>query len=98
MKRHIAELSRLIPVPTIAYPNAGLPIEFGEYDESPEEMSGALKEWAEESLLNIVGSCCGSNPEHTKAIVDAVRGLKPRPLVAENLSSLSLAGLDVLHI
>jgi len=98
MKRHIAELSRLIPVPTIAYPNAGLPNEFGEYDESPEEMSGALKEWAEESLLNIVGSCCGSNPEHTKAIVDAVRGLKPRPLAAENLSSLSLAGLDVLHI
>ena len=61
-----------------AHPNAGLPNELGEYDLSPDEMAEHLEEWAESGFLNIVGGCCGSSPEHIKAISDAVDGVAPR--------------------
>ena len=54
------------------YPNAGLPNEMGEYDETPELMAGLLEEWARDGLINIVGGCCGTTPEHIRAIAAAV--------------------------
>ena len=61
-----------------AYPNAGLPNEFGLYDETPEPMAAAIGGFARDGLVNIVGGCCGSTPAHIKAIADAVAGVKPR--------------------
>lgn len=63
-----------------AYPNAGLPNAFGEYDESPDEMAAQIKAYMERGLINIVGGCCGTTPEHIKAIADMARGYKPREL------------------
>ena len=79
------------------YPNAGLPNEFGEYDESASHMAANLREYAENGLANIVGSCCGSRPEHTRAIADAVSGIKPRRRPSENPNTV-LSGLEVLEI
>ena len=61
-----------------AYPNAGLPNAFGHYDESPEHMAACLSEFAASGIVNIVGGCCGTTPEHIRAIADAVRGKPPR--------------------
>ena len=79
------------------YPNAGLPNEFGEYDESASYMAANLSDFAENGLANIVGSCCGSRPEHTRAIADAVAGIKPRRRPSENPNTV-LSGLEVLEI
>ncbi len=79
------------------YPNAGLPNEFGEYDESASQMAANLGEYAESGLANIVGSCCGSTPEHTRAIAEAVAGIEPRPRPSQNPNTV-LSGLDVLEI
>lgn len=64
-----------------AYPNAGLPNAFGQYDESPEHMASQIKEYAEKSLINIVGGCCGTTPPHIKAIAEVVKNYQPRKLV-----------------
>ena len=79
------------------YPNAGLPNEFGEYDESAEHLAGNLKEYVQSGLANIVGSCCGSTPEHTRAIADAVDGLAPRRRPEPNTNTL-LSGIEALEI
>ena len=68
-------MSRLADVPLAAYPNAGLPNEFGGYDETPDQTSTMLGEWARAGLINIVGGCCGTTPEHTAAIAAAVAGV-----------------------
>ncbi|WP_442846665.1 homocysteine S-methyltransferase family protein [Leeuwenhoekiella sp. H156] len=65
-----------------AYPNAGLPNAFGEYDETAEEMAAQIKTYLDKQLINIVGGCCGTTPEHIKAIADLVKDYKPRPLPA----------------
>ena len=78
LRQYLAELSRVAECAVSAHPNAGLPNELGEYDLSPEEMAEHLEEWAESGFLNIVGGCCGSSPEHIKAISDAVDGVAPR--------------------
>src|SRR5580704_1981443 len=78
MRAHIADLSRVADTLVCAYPNAGLPNEFGLYDESPEYMAGLLAEFAEAGLVDIVGGCCGTTPEHIRAIAQAVRGKPPR--------------------
>jgi len=93
MRPYIAELSRVADVPVSAYPNAGLPNQFGEYDEAPETTARHLREWASSGLVNIVGGCCGTTPEHIKAIADAVRGVKPRriPVIPPQLR---LSGLE----
>jgi 5-methyltetrahydrofolate--homocysteine methyltransferase len=62
------------------HPNAGLPNEFGEYEEGPEEMAAAVREFAESGFLNVAGGCCGTTPEHIRAIAEAVEGLPPRPI------------------
>jgi len=78
MRPFIAELAASAPVPTICFPNAGLPNELGEYDEHAEETAAIVREFAEAGMVNIVGGCCGTGPEHTEAIVRAVAGIKPR--------------------
>ena len=78
MRAHIAEMARVCDTLICAYPNAGLPNEFGHYHESPEDMARHLGEFADTGLINIVGGCCGTTPEHISAIAEAVRGKKPR--------------------
>jgi 5-methyltetrahydrofolate--homocysteine methyltransferase len=78
MRPYVAELAHVAPCLVAAHPNAGLPNAFGGYDETPEVTSSLLGGFARDGLLNIAGSCCGSTPEHTRAIADAVRDVAPR--------------------
>jgi 5-methyltetrahydrofolate--homocysteine methyltransferase len=93
MRAHVAELARIADTLVCAYPNAGLPNEFGLYDESPEFMAGMLGEFADAGLVNIVGGCCGTSPEHIRAIAEAVRGKPPRK-IPEVKPMLRLSGLE----
>lgn len=80
MRPHIEELSQIAECFTSAYPNAGLPNAFGEYDEQPHETAHIITEWAQEGFVNIVGGCCGTTPDHIKHIADYVKSFKPRIL------------------
>lgn len=80
MRPYIQELSDKAWVNVSCYPNAGLPNEFGQYDQSPEEMAEYIKDFAEHGFLNIVGGCCGTTPEHIKKIAETVKHLKPRQI------------------
>jgi len=80
MRPHVAELSRLAPGYTAAHPNAGLPNAFGEYEETPDETSALVAEFATAGIVNAVGGCCGTSPAHIAKIAAAVKGLPPRPL------------------
>ncbi|HXR82891.1 MAG TPA: homocysteine S-methyltransferase family protein [Hanamia sp.] len=80
MRPHIEELSEIANCYTSAYPNAGLPNAFGEYDEQPDETAHILEEWAKEGFVNIVGGCCGTTPEHIKHIAEQVKKFEPRKL------------------
>ncbi|TMA06684.1 MAG: methionine synthase [Deltaproteobacteria bacterium] len=93
----IEELSRLSHLPIFAYPNAGLPNEFGGYDMGPEELAKPLGAWAREGWLNLVGGCCGTTPEHIAAVVQAVRGARPR-IPPEPDGFTHLSGLEKLTI
>ena len=93
MRPHIAELSRVADTYVCAYPNAGLPNEFGEYDETPEMTAAHIRAWAEAGLVNIVGGCCGTTPEHIAAIAESVEGIAQRP-VPELPRALRLSGLE----
>src|SRR5690606_14006041 len=75
---HIEALAQVSPYYVSAHPNAGLPNAFGGYDETPEEMAATLREFAEDGLLNLVGGCCGTTPDHIRAIAEAVSGVAPR--------------------
>jgi 5-methyltetrahydrofolate--homocysteine methyltransferase len=88
MRPHIEELSQMASCYTSAYPNAGLPNAFGEYDEQPHQTAHIIEEWAANGWLNIVGGCCGTTPDHIKHIADEVRKYKPRelPVMEEMLS------------
>jgi 5-methyltetrahydrofolate--homocysteine methyltransferase len=97
LRQYIEELSRIADTHVSAYPNAGLPNEFGEYDESPEYMAAEIGEWAKNGWLNIVGGCCGTTPEHIKAIADAVSDYKPRE-VPELPRYTRLSGLEPFTI
>ncbi|MGW9685402.1 homocysteine S-methyltransferase family protein [Flagellimonas sp. 2504JD1-5] len=77
---HLEVVSAKTDYGVSAHPNAGLPNAFGEYDESPEEMASQIKEYVEKGLVNIVGGCCGTTPEHIKAIADLVIQYQPRKL------------------
>ena len=90
MRPHIEELSGIASCFTSAYPNAGLPNSMGEYDEQPHETALIIEDWAKEGFLNIVGGCCGTTPNHIKAIAQKARNYSPRPLPV-NAASLSLA-------
>jgi 5-methyltetrahydrofolate--homocysteine methyltransferase len=78
LRPYVAELARLAPVFTVAYPNAGLPNAFGGYDEGPEAMTAVLREFAREGWVNVLGGCCGTTPAHVRAFAEAVRGIPPR--------------------
>lgn len=78
MRPHLNELSGVATTFTCAYPNAGLPNAFGQYDESPDQTAAQVRRFAEEGLVNVVGGCCGTTPEHIRAIADAVSGMTPR--------------------
>jgi 5-methyltetrahydrofolate--homocysteine methyltransferase len=97
LRQYIEELSRIAETYVSAYPNAGLPNEFGEYDEGPEYMAEEIGDWAANGWLNIVGGCCGTTPEHIRAIAEAVSGHPPREL-PEREPRLRLSGLEALNI
>lgn len=97
LRQYVEELSNISTSYVSAHPNAGLPNEFGEYDESPEAMAIHIKEWAQAGFLNIIGGCCGTTPAHIKAIAEAVEGVKPRDPV-ENKHYCRLSGLEPLTI
>ncbi|MFZ2077577.1 MAG: methionine synthase [Xanthobacteraceae bacterium] len=97
MRAHIAELSRVADALICAYPNAGLPNEFGHYDEGPAEMAASLGEFAASGLVNIIGGCCGTTPEHIRAIARAVEGKPPRP-IPEIAPRLRLSGLEAFTL
>jgi 5-methyltetrahydrofolate--homocysteine methyltransferase len=93
MREHLEEISKEADTLVCAYPNAGLPNAFGEYDESPEAMAAEIAKFARDGLVNVVGGCCGSTPDHIRAIAESVRGFKPRavPTVAP---LMRLSGLE----
>jgi 5-methyltetrahydrofolate--homocysteine methyltransferase len=97
MRAHIAEIGRVADTLVCAYPNAGLPNEFGHYDESPSAMARQLAEFAESGLVNIVGGCCGTTPEHVRAIADAVAGKPPRQ-TPDVSPMLRLSGLEAFTL
>jgi 5-methyltetrahydrofolate--homocysteine methyltransferase len=93
LRPSVDEMARVADTLVSVYPNAGLPNEMGEYDESPEFMAGLLEEWAKDGLINIVGGCCGTTPDHIRAIAAAVSKYPPRQL-PEVEHKLRLSGLE----
>jgi 5-methyltetrahydrofolate--homocysteine methyltransferase len=84
MRPYLAELARLAECYVLSYPNAGLPNAFGEYDERPDETAALLRDFASSGFVNILGGCCGTTPDHIKAVGAAVNGVAPRPLPARS--------------
>ncbi|MDX8402249.1 MAG: methionine synthase, partial [Mariprofundaceae bacterium] len=97
LRQYVEELAATVPCRINVHPNAGLPNAFGGYDETPEDMAAEVREWAEAGLINIVGGCCGTTPEHIRAIAGAIAGLPPRR-VPDLPVETRLAGLEPLHI
>ncbi|MBD3410996.1 MAG: methionine synthase [Ignavibacteriales bacterium] len=97
MRPYIEELSRIATCRTSLYPNAGLPNEFGGYDETADYMAKILRDYADDGFFNIVGGCCGTTPDHIRAIAEAVEGLPPRK-PAEEDDHLKLSGLEPLVV
>jgi len=93
LRPHVKTLSGIADTLIMAYPNAGLPNELGEYDELPDTTAGFVRQWAEGGQVNILGGCCGSSPEHIAAIAQAVKGLAPRQLPTPE-TAMRLAGLE----
>lgn len=97
MRPHIAALSRTADTLVAAYPNAGLPNEMGQYDEEPSETSGAVSGWAKDGIVNILGGCCGTTPDHIAAIAKSVEGLTPRAPVSLP-ERMRLSGLEPFEL
>lgn len=97
LRPYIAEISRVADTLVLAYPNAGLPNDMGEYDETPEETSAHLQEWAEAGLVNILGGCCGTTPSHIKAIAQASQPARPRHPVTRD-RAMRLSGLEPFEL
>ncbi len=97
LRQYIAEVSTICDTHISAHPNAGLPNEFGEYDETPEEMATEIADWAALGYLNIIGGCCGTSPEYIKAIVDAVQKYPPRK-IPQIEKQCRLSGLEPQNI
>jgi len=93
LRPYVQELSRIAECRVSVYPNAGLPNEFGEYDQSDAEMAALVKEWAETGMVNLLGGCCGTTPPHIKAIADAVANANPRKLPVIE-PKMRLSGLE----
>jgi 5-methyltetrahydrofolate--homocysteine methyltransferase len=97
LRPHLAALAAIADTLVMAYPNAGLPNELGEYDEAAEHTAAQVRDWAESNLVNIVGGCCGTTPSHIAAIAGAVRDCTPRTVPALRSGTL-LAGLEPMLI
>lgn len=97
MRPYLAELSANAAIPVSVYPNAGLPNQFGEYDESPEEMGSHIHDFLQHGFANIVGGCCGTTPEHIAEIARQAKKAQVRKPVAAD-SNTSLTGLELLKI
>ena len=97
MRPYVEELSRICSCYVSCHPNAGLPNEFGEYDQKPTETARLIKEFAHSGLVNIVGGCCGTTPEHIKAIVNQIADTPPRKIKKFPIKT-SYSGLEPLHI
>jgi len=97
LRPYLSDLSMIADTCVSVHPNAGLPNELGDYDESPKYMAAAIREFAESGLVNIVGGCCGTTPEHIKAISDAVADVTPRS-IPEVQQHTTLSGLEPLII
>ncbi|CAM4081000.1 methionine synthase [Acinetobacter pragensis] len=97
MRPHVKTISDVADTFVSAHPNAGLPNAFGGYDETPEETAAFIKEFAESGLINITGGCCGTTPDHIRAIYNAVKDIKPRQ-VPETQPACRLSGLEPFNI
>ncbi len=97
MRPHVAELARVADTLVSAYPNAGLPNAFGEYDEEPHQTSHELHEWAKDGIVNILGGCCGTTPDHIAHVAQAVAGVAPRA-IPERPKAMRLAGLEPFEL
>jgi len=97
LRPYIEELSRVSNTLISAHPNAGLPNEFGEYEETAEQTAAIIKEFAQQGLVNIVGGCCGTSPEHIRAIANAVKGIEPRKKAVLE-PACRLSGLEPFNI
>ncbi len=97
MRPYIGEISRVADTRIIAYPNAGLPNDMGEYDETPDQTAAHVGEWASSGLVNILGGCCGTTPDHIRAIAAAAKSAKPRR-PAERKRAMRLAGLEPFEL
>ncbi|MGZ5326784.1 MAG: methionine synthase [Actinomycetota bacterium] len=98
IRPYVEDLARVAPIPVACYPNAGLPNAFGGYDETPETTSSLLGSFARDGLVNIVGGCCGTTPDHIRMIADTVRDLAPREVPAPGESVTSFSGLEPFRI
>jgi len=97
LRPHLAAVAAIADTLVMAYPNAGLPNELGEYDEAAEQTAAQVRQWGEHGLVNIVGGCCGTTPLHIAAIAGAVRDCTPRAVPARRPGTL-LAGLEPMLI
>ncbi|MDR5898284.1 methionine synthase [Halomonas vilamensis] len=97
LRPYLEELSTKADTFVSAHPNAGLPNEFGEYDQTPEEMAAIVSEFAQSGLVNIIGGCCGSSPEHIRAIAESVADMAPRKIPTRN-AACRLSGLEPFNI
>ena len=95
MTPYVKELSDKAPFFVSAYPNAGLPNEMGEYDESPKAMALQLEDFLKRNLVNIIGGCCGTTPEHIEAICNKIKSYKPR-LNSKTSGYSTFSGLELL--
>ncbi len=97
LRPYIKELSQISEFAVSSHPNAGLPNEMGEYEQSPEHMAELIEEWARDGYLNVIGGCCGTTPEHIAAIAEAIKGHEPRR-IPEREPALRLSGLEPLNV
>ncbi len=97
IRPHLDAISSLASIPTFVYPNAGLPNELGEYDESPESMAKTIKEFATAGMVNMVGGCCGTSPDHIRAIKKSVEGIPPRKIPKPS-PYMQLSGLEPFRL
>ena len=97
LRPHLEEISKLVPTYTLAYPNAGLPNQFGEYDQTPEMMGAFIQDFIQSGFINIIGGCCGTTPAHIKKIAQIAKTAKPR-VRPEVPHHTRLSGLEALTI
>ncbi|HJW25782.1 MAG TPA: methionine synthase [Rhodocyclaceae bacterium] len=97
LRQYVEELSRVCDCFVSAHPNAGLPNAFGGYDETPEMLAGEIRGWADQGIINIAGGCCGTSPDHIRAIAQTLEGIKPRAVPAVD-KRLRLSGLEPFNV